>query len=171
MSPSRDEAEALAVGLELGVCSIVDVVAWADAQLLREDAPPSVLCDVSLAGGRYPQDVAGLLRQVPGQACRPNIDRLLIVLMYHQLRRHSACAGPIAWALRELDFSHRIEDPQLSEFAFYLGHKAYLAEEGYGLENEVFQTMADVLEQAAERSGVTWSAVFGGGGSDDSPSQ
>src|SRR5262245_289862 len=59
MSGLRDEAEALAEALEFGVCDVAEVIAWSDAQLLREEPPPGALCEVSLAHDRYPQDVAG----------------------------------------------------------------------------------------------------------------
>src|SRR3954469_2618781 len=98
MSGLRDEAEALAEALEFGVCEVAEVIAWSDAQLLREDAPLRALCEVSLAHDRYPQDVAGMLRQCPGTPAKSNVSRLLVTLLDDRLKGDTGRAYQIASA-------------------------------------------------------------------------
>ena len=86
MSRLRDEAEALAKALEIGVCDVAEVIAWSDAQILRADPPLGTLCEVSLAHDRYPQDVAGMLRQSPGTPAKSNVTRLLVTLLNDRLK-------------------------------------------------------------------------------------
>jgi len=99
MSRMRDEAEALARALELGLRDVPEVIAWADAQILREDRPCEALCDVSLARGRYPQDVAGMLRRFPEAPDKAEVVRLLLCLMKDWLSRDADCADWIASGL------------------------------------------------------------------------
>jgi len=86
MSELRDEAEALATALEIGACDVAEVIVWSDAQLLREVSPPAALCDVSLSRDAYPQDVASLLRQLPGAPDYQSVERLLLSLVDAKMR-------------------------------------------------------------------------------------
>lgn len=58
MATLRDESEALAEALEMGLCDVAEVIAWSDAGILREETPPISLCEVSMAQDHFPQDVA-----------------------------------------------------------------------------------------------------------------
>jgi hypothetical protein len=159
MSDLRDEAEALAQALQLGVCDVAEVIAWADAQILREDLPSGALCDVSLARDRHPFDVAGLLREFPGTPARSNVSRLLVTLLDHRLKVAAGRPDRIAKALYEMAFAHEIEDPQLSEIAYWAWDALDLAEAGYIQEawEEVVDKMSAALDRAAERAATTWS--------------
>ncbi len=95
----RDEAEALAKALEFGICDVDEVIAWSDAQILREESPLVVLYDVSLACNRYPQDVADMLRQSAGTPDKANVGRLLVTLLDGELKRDAGRASLIASTL------------------------------------------------------------------------
>lgn len=66
------EALALAWAAQVGAATWKEVVAWADGWILRLDAPPAELLELSLSGGR-PDEAFTLLRRlaqrgVPGAA-------------------------------------------------------------------------------------------------------
>jgi hypothetical protein len=62
----NNEAEVLAVSLEIGAVSVADVVEWADARVAIEDHPHWSVCEVATMGASYEPDVARALREVPG---------------------------------------------------------------------------------------------------------
>src|SRR5262249_27851149 len=131
MSGLRDEAEALAGALEFGLCDVAEVIAWSDAQLLREDPLPGALCEVSLAYDRYPQDVAGLLRQCPGTPAKSNVSLLLVTLLDHRLKGDPGRAYQVASALYQMALAEEIEDPHLREIAWWAWDALDLAEAGH----------------------------------------
>lgn len=165
MSGLRDEAEALAEALELGVCDVAEVIAWSDAQLLREDPPLGALCEVSLAHDRYPQDVAGMLRQCPGTPAKSNVSRLLVILLDDRLKVDTGRAYQIASALYQMALAEEIDDPQLRESAWWAWDALDLAEAGHIQESRerIAGQMAHALDQAAANAATTWSfAVVAG---------
>jgi hypothetical protein len=115
MSQLRDEAEALAIALELGACDVTEVIAWCDAQLLGEGPPPEPLCDVSLSSGRHPQDVAAMLRQLSGATDNQKVNRLVVTLVDAKMRSDPSRADQIASVLYDMAFWEKIEDPRLNE--------------------------------------------------------
>ncbi|MDR3622847.1 MAG: hypothetical protein P4L85_26070 [Paludisphaera borealis] len=170
MSQLRDEAEALAKALEFGVCDVAEVIAWSDAQVLREDQPPfGWLCDVSLARDLYPQDVAGMLRQCPGTPAKSNVSRLLVILLNDRLKSGTGCSSRIASLLYKLTFANEIEDLHLREIARWIWDAIDDGEAGQIQETreQVFGEMADALDRAATDAATTWS--FRVGEQDNSP--
>lgn len=158
MSGRRDEAEALAEALELGVCDVAEVIAWSDAQILAEDPPPGALCEVSLASDRHPRDVASLLRQCPGTPARSNVSRLLVALLDRRLKGDGGRADQIASALFQMALSEEIEDPHLEGIALWAYDALDLAEAGYIQESreQIVGQMADALGQAVADAATTW---------------
>jgi hypothetical protein len=159
MSGLRDEAEALAEALEFGVCDVAEAVAWSDAQLLREDAPLGALCEVSLAHDRYPQDVAGMLRQCPGTPAKSNVSRLLVTLLDDRLKGDTGRAYQIASALYQMALAEEIEDPHPREIAWWADDALDLAEAGHIQESreQIVGQMADALDRAAANAATSWS--------------
>lgn len=160
----RDEAEALARALEFGLCDIAVVIAWADAQILREDRPSEALCDVSLARGRYPQDVAGMLRQFPGTPDNSDVARLLLSLMKDRLDRDDDAAEPIAWALHQMAMAEEIDDQRLSDVFFWACEELELARLGYIQDprEQIVHRMTAALHEATTDPLANWSfAVVG----------
>ena len=62
----KNEAEVLAVALEIAAVSVADVVAWADARIAVEDHPHWSVCELTTMGASYDPDVARALREIPG---------------------------------------------------------------------------------------------------------
>jgi len=158
MPRMRDEAEALARALEFGLCDVAEVIAWADAQILREDRPSEALCDVSLARGRYPQDVAGMLRQFPGTPDSSDVARLLLSLMKDRLDRDDDAAEPIAWALHQMAMAKEIDDQRFSDVFWWAREELDLAELGYIQDSrqQIVQRMAAALEEATADPIPSW---------------
>jgi hypothetical protein len=163
MSRVRDEAEALAGALEIGVCDVAEVIAWSDAQILRDDAPLEVLCEVSLAQDRYPQDVADMLRRAFGTLDKSNANRLLVTLLNDRLKGDMGRANQIASALYQMALANEIEDSNLRQVAGWASDALDLAEAGYIKESreQVVGRMADALHRAATKAASTWSIGIG----------
>jgi hypothetical protein len=163
MSQFRDEAEALATSLEIGACDVAEVIAWSDAQLLREDPTPGALCEVSLSHDRYPQDVAGLLRQLPGAPDKPRAGRLLVSLIDAKMKGDPSRAYQIASALYRMALADEIEDPRLKEIAWWAWDAIDLGEAGHIEETreQVIAQMSAALQEAAIEASVTWSVGVG----------
>jgi hypothetical protein len=161
MSGLRDEAETLAKALEFGVCDVAEAIAWADARLLREVRPPRALCEVSLSQGRYPQDVAGLLRQCPGTPDESAVWRLLTVLLKDLLNGGEAQAGRVASGLYQMAIAEAIEAPRLRMVAWWAWDALDLAAGGQIEESreDIVRGMADALEEAVGNSATTWLAT------------
>jgi hypothetical protein len=155
----RDEAEALAEALELGVCEVAAVVAWADAQIERLTLVPTNLCDVSLARELYPQDVAGLLRQSPGSPDRTDVNGLVLMLVKDKLDGDPSQADRVAWTLYRMALADQIEDADLEQIGWWAWDGLAEADAGYIEESrdEVLQLMAAALDCAAAKAAVTWS--------------
>jgi hypothetical protein len=166
MAGLREEAEALAIALEIGGVDVPYAVAWADAQIAAAEHPHWSLCEVATAGRRYPQDVAGLLRNVPGHA-EPAVARSLVVQLlaaHFDLRR----AYQLASCLYQLAIAGDIDDPELKAIALWAWDGMDLADAGMILETsrDIAEQMRARLEAASEalRSrGPPWSALTGPG--------
>jgi len=159
MSQLRDEAEALARALEIGACGVDEVIAWADAQIVRESQPDWPLCEAALSRDRYPQDVAGILRQLPEPFSRRNVNQLLVTLLNARLKGDADLADRVASALYQMALADQIEDSGLKQTFWWARDALDLADAGYIAESraQVVAEMARALEQAAEEAGIDWS--------------
>ncbi len=154
MSELRDEAEAFARALEYGLCDPAEVVAWADARLLREDRPPLALCEASLARDSHPLDVAGVLRRCPGTPDGPETAKLLAALLKERLRidvdrtMYEAYLMANDGALRDA--------PGLERVAWWTREALALSDDGYIEEtrDEIVRVMSEALHEAA--GDVAW---------------
>lgn len=164
MSRMRNEAEALARALEFSLRDVPDVIAWADAQILREDRPSEALCDVSLARGRHPLDVAGMLRRFPGAPDNPEVARLLLSLMRDRLSREEAWADRVAWMLYQMELAGELENPHLRWVSRWAWDALDLADSGYVEESResIIRQMVDALDEATADNSSEWSfAIIG----------
>lgn len=163
MSQLRDEAEALATALEIGICDVAEIIAWSDAQILREDSPPAALCEISVSHDRYPQDVAALLRRCPGAPVSSRVQRLLVLLVRQKLARDPGCADKVASALYQMALAEEIEDPQLKSMAWWAWDALDLADAGHIVESreQITNQMASALEDATRSGDASWSSSFG----------
>src|SRR5258708_38257213 len=99
MLPLRDEAEALATALEIAAIDVDEVVDWADVQIAAQEEPHWALCNVATSRGKYPQDVASELRQLPDRADPAVVRSLLVQLIARKLKHDESRAYQLASAL------------------------------------------------------------------------
>ncbi len=68
MPPLREEAETLRLGLMMGLVQPGEVVSWADQVVAEMADPPIEVIDVAVATRQPPDELARLLKRVPGPA-------------------------------------------------------------------------------------------------------
>jgi hypothetical protein len=68
MFPLREEAETLRLGLAMSLVSPEEVIAWADRVVVEMAEPPIEIIDVAAATRQPPDELARLLKRVPGPA-------------------------------------------------------------------------------------------------------
>jgi len=68
MIPLREEAETLRLGLVMGLVSPEAVIAWADGVVMEMANPPIEVIDVAAATRQPLDELARLLKRVPGPA-------------------------------------------------------------------------------------------------------
>ncbi|WP_165246232.1 hypothetical protein [Paludisphaera soli] len=100
MTPTlRDESEALRIALKVGLLGVDAAVAWADARILAAERPHPLLCEIALAGGDHPSDVARLLARLPGEPDRAVAEGLVAILMNDLLKLAKVPAARIGDSL------------------------------------------------------------------------
>lgn len=99
MASLRDEAEVLALGLELGVVRPAEVVDWADGVIARTDHPHWSIGELVTMGRAYEQDVADALRRIPGEPDRTAAMRALLLQLPRRLRERRDRADGFVHAL------------------------------------------------------------------------
>lgn len=106
----RDEAEALAIALEIGFASIEDVIDWADAKIVALDQPPYELIEVSCAGRQAVPDVAHALRAIAGTPDVAAASKIVIARMAAALDRGSTTAEKVARALYRMSLNGHVPE-------------------------------------------------------------
>jgi hypothetical protein len=101
----RTEAESVATALETGLFDVTDAVRWADRQIERSDVPDTAICDAAMAGSKYPQDVAFILRQVPGECDQAQAVRLVLRYALDALEQGRRDPRQVARALFDLAYA------------------------------------------------------------------
>jgi hypothetical protein len=106
----KNEAELLRLRFEHGLCSKADVIAWADGEIERSAHPEATVTDVALAVDASPQDVLGLLRQVPGSADAVAIRRRFCGELADRIRHDPATAAFAARVLYKMALDGEVTD-------------------------------------------------------------
>ena len=163
----RDEAEALAIALEIGAVEVDEVIDWADAQIAVQEAPHWALCEVATSRGKRARDVVAELRQLPGGADPRGVQSLLVQLMAHKLKGDGARSHASAFSLYlyELAHANQIDDPELREIGWWAWDALDLAVEGCIAETpaQVIERMRDVLNRvalSAMQQGCAWTGTW-----------
>ena len=130
MASLRTQAESLARCLETGLTDVADAVRWADRQIQLSDSPCGALCDVSMASSKFPQDVAHMLRSLPGDPDHQEAILLVLRRALVVLHEGSASAEVIARALFELAFAGDLPEGQLKDESWWYWDSLDLARDG-----------------------------------------
>jgi hypothetical protein len=64
--PTASAADELALALELGLATVDEVIAWADARIAEMESPPYAFIEVAMARRAPTSEIAHLLRTIPG---------------------------------------------------------------------------------------------------------
>jgi hypothetical protein len=152
MVPLRTEAEAVAIALEIGVFEVADAVRWADQQIEHSEVPEVVICDVAMAGSKYPQDVSFTLRQLPGECDRSLAIRLVLRYALEALEGAKRDPREIARTLFDLACANDLPESDLKHHAWVYWDAIDLSRDGYGDETEeqiaahMISTLTDFLK-------------------------
>lgn len=111
----RDEAEMLALGLDLGVVRLAEVVDWAYAVIARSDRPHWSIGELCIMGRAYGRDVANALRQIPGEPDLEWARRALLERLPGDLRARDVPAEVIGAAIELLYAETDRAAPQATE--------------------------------------------------------
>ncbi len=109
----RNQAEALAVGLEAGALSVADAVAWADMVIAAEPAPAANVCEIATMARCTTQEVVDALRTVPGPCDRAVAEVLVVWRLARSLTADRSNATSIASALYKLALAGVVRDEGL----------------------------------------------------------
>jgi hypothetical protein len=151
MHSLKSEAEAFAIALEAGASDVGDVVKWADRQIECIDHPDWSLCEVSLSRSKRPDDVARLLRRIPGSVDTSSMIRIVLELMKKKLISDPLLAGPITKTLFHMAaYDDLIDDPAMKAVSLWAWDALDLAEGGYTNETpqHVVRHLIDAIDQA-----------------------
>ena len=133
---NRTEAEALAIALKFGLATVADAVAWADAQIAASDVPHVALCNVSMAATRYPQDVASMLRELPGEFDSEAAVRLALKYASSALRNGSIDPRDVARALYDIAIAGHLSNGDFERHALSFWDGIDLVRNGIGVKSE-----------------------------------
>lgn len=109
----RNQAEAIAIGLEAGALVVADAVEWADAVIDAEAVPPPAVCEVATMGGAPLRDVIDMLRRIPGPSDRAVAEVLLVWRLARLIRKAPSRARVAADALYQFSLSGIVKDQKL----------------------------------------------------------
>lgn len=127
----RTEAESVAIALEISLFDVAAAVRWADRQIEQADVPHIAICDVALAASKHPQDVAFMLRQVPGECDHPQAVRLVLRYALAALEERERDPRQIAHGLFDLACADDLPESDLKHHAWGYWDALDLARDGY----------------------------------------
>lgn len=150
----KNQAEALAVALEIGVSSVRDVVAWADAVIETEEHPHWSVCELATMGSRYEPDVVHALRDVPGVVDKAWVRDELVRRLAQGLAEDRTRADRIASALYQLALKNELPQGDLLSLAWWAWDGLDLADQRLVEEtrDQVIDKMLVALKDAASKS-------------------
>lgn len=148
MPSQRTEAEAIAIALEIGLLDAADAVHWADRQIEISDVPHVVLCDVAMAASKFPQDVAHMLRSLPGELDHEGAVQAVLRYAYESLVQSKRTPLGVASALFQLAMADDLPEGELKSHAWGYWDEIDMARDGgyYRSEAEITSHMTATLK-------------------------
>lgn len=126
----KDEAEELAIALELDLISVEDVVQWADNKIMQLAEPPFYLIDLSISGQLPGSEIAHCLRMFPGIVNTTAVLRAAMMRMFSLLENSSVRPEIIAKALYVMHLNGWIPDDEASSEMISLDDEFGLVQQG-----------------------------------------
>ena len=155
METLKAEAEALRVGLLVGLVDRDRIVAWADSAILADRAPEApVVLDLALAGHKPVAEIVSLLSQVPGEVDQSVVGRRLAGQLRERFARGTLDVVGVARAMYRLLREGYAPDDEFESMAYVADDRVDLALEGvYGTLDDVSAEVAEFLERYADADG------------------
>src|SRR5438093_10536397 len=152
MANQKEQAEVLRHGLLAGVCTVADVVAWADGIIAADSKPDIAVIEVSTSGLRRTADVIALLREVPGECDPVIVIRRAMANLRSALAANPARGPEIARWLYQLATSGELPEEHFGQEAYALEDWFALASSGtYGTYADALRHLEAYLERHARR--------------------
>lgn len=144
----REDAEALAMALELGFAAVEDAVSCADTRITALERPPGALIDVALAGRKPALEVAHLLRTIPGEIDPGRVSRRVIARFASDLEGGRATPERVVRALCSMQLEGRVPDPEAASEIGRLDDVFSLARDGIcGTREEAVRDLREFLKR------------------------
>lgn len=147
----KNEAEVLAVALEVGAVSIEDVIEWADAVLERQEHPHWSICELATMGSSCEPDVVHTLRDVPGTADEVWVRSNLVRRLAQELAEDASSVDRVASALYRLALAEQLPRGELLSLAWWAQDELDLVDQRMveGSRENIVAEMAQALNEAA----------------------
>jgi hypothetical protein len=155
----RTEAESIAIALGIGLFDVADAVQWADQVIERSDVPDGAICDVALAASKFPQDVARILRSLPGDCDRPQAVRLVLRYAIEAMEQAKRDPRDVARGLFDLAYRGDLPESELKYHAWGYWDAIDFARDGY----------VDQTEEQIASHMISTIKIFLANQDDDSP--
>ena len=157
MPRQKTEAEVLRYGLDAGVRTVADVVAWADTIITADPRPDFAVIEVACSGRRRVSEVVALLRDVAGECDAAEVIRRAMADVRAALAVNPERGPEIAAWLYRLAVNGELPDEQFGVEPYSLDDKFQLARSGtYGTLADALRDLDAYFERHAwhERSGT-----------------
>ena len=150
----KNQAQVLAVALDIGAASVSDVVAWADAVIAVEEHPHWAVCELATMGASYEPDVVRALRDVPGVVDDQWVRGEVLRRLGQGLAQDRSRADRVASALFGLAMANELPEGELASLARWASDALGLADQRIieQTREEVIDEMLAVLNTAAAKT-------------------
>lgn len=155
MPNQKEQAEVLRCGLQAGVRTVADAVAWADSIIAADPQPDIAVIEVACGGLRRPGEMVSLLREVGGESDRVTVIRRAMADLRSALLANPARGPEIAGWLYQLATTGELPEEQFGQEPYSLGDWFALASAGtYGTIADAVRALDAYLERYAWRHEV-----------------
>lgn len=147
MEAMKAQAAYFRVALQLGVCTVGDVIRWSDAEIARLEEPPFALIELALLENRNPLDVMSKLYELSGGRSALSVLRRVLGQARGELVRHPELGPILARGLYQIYVESGYRVPEdLARMAGFEDRFA-LAQQG------IYETEEEVLRDLIEFTG------------------
>jgi hypothetical protein len=156
MTPNqKEQAEVLRHGLQVGIRTVADAVAWADAIVAADPQPDFAVIEVACSGRRRPREVIALLREVGGECNAIDVIRRAMADLRSALATDPARGPEIASWLYRLAIDGDLPEEHFGLEPYSLEDFFELARAGtYGTFADALRDLDAYLEQHAWRQEI-----------------
>ena len=146
----REYAEALALAIEYGLADPREAIDLACRLVVEQANPSEPLLELAGALRPHPQDVARMLRHIPGPADPVRVFRKVLATARHHLLESPTAWPRVTVALEQMAIAGQVPE-SLASPCYMLDDQRLLAEQGvYGTIEQVHADLLAFLDTEAE---------------------